>query len=167
MAASIFFVTSGSAGAPSGVENFIPLYSGGLCEAVKLIAPSACSLVTAYEMAGVGAASAITIGAMPWEARISAAIEQNVSPRKRGSRPTITLAPVGFCEATYRAMPLTARRTLANVNSSATIARQPEVPNLIWVAIIFLSLAVLTPAVLTLDAGKWLPEIKNRKADFI
>jgi hypothetical protein len=30
------------------------------------------------------------------------------------------------------------------------------VPNLIWVAIIFVSLAVLTPAVLTLDAGKWL-----------
>ena len=39
MAASICFVTSGSAGAPSWVENLMPLYSGGLCEAVKLIAP--------------------------------------------------------------------------------------------------------------------------------
>ena len=54
--------TAGSAGAPSGVENFIPLYSGGLCEAVKLMAPSAFSCITAYEIAGVGAASAITRG---------------------------------------------------------------------------------------------------------
>jgi len=45
--ASIALVTSGSAGAPSGVENLMPLYSGGLCEAVKLIAPSAFDSVTA------------------------------------------------------------------------------------------------------------------------
>ena len=32
-----------AAGAPSGVENLMPLYSGGLCEAVKFIAPSAFS----------------------------------------------------------------------------------------------------------------------------
>ena len=32
-------VTSGNAGAPSCVENLMPLYSGGLCDAVKLIAP--------------------------------------------------------------------------------------------------------------------------------
>src|SRR5579862_7876574 len=38
---SIFFVTSGSAGQPSQVENLMPLYCGGLCEAVKLITPSA------------------------------------------------------------------------------------------------------------------------------
>src|SRR5712692_4508575 len=41
ISASIFFVTSGRAGQPSGVENLIPLYSGGLCDAVKLITPSA------------------------------------------------------------------------------------------------------------------------------
>ena len=46
-AASICFVTSGSAGAPSGVENLIPLYSGGLCDAVKLIAPEVLSVRTA------------------------------------------------------------------------------------------------------------------------
>ena len=40
---SICFVTSGSAGAPSGVENLMPLHSGGLCDAVKLMAPSAFS----------------------------------------------------------------------------------------------------------------------------
>src|SRR5205823_11558066 len=62
---SICCVTSGRAGAPSGVENLIPLYSGGLCEAVKLMAPSAFSCITAYEMAGVGAGSEITRGVMP------------------------------------------------------------------------------------------------------
>src|SRR5690348_1483560 len=72
--ASICLVTSGSAGAPSGVENLIPLYSGGLWEAVKFSAPSAADLITAYEIAGVGAGSAITIGLMPCAPRISAAI---------------------------------------------------------------------------------------------
>ena len=37
--------------------------------------------------------------------------------------------------ATYREIPCTARLTFSNVNSSATSARQPEVPNLICVAI--------------------------------
>src|SRR4029077_19282629 len=98
--APLFFVTSGSAGAPSGVENLIPLYSDGLCDAVKLIAPSAFAWVTAYEIAGVGAASAMTNGVTPCAQRISAAIAQNVSPRKRGSRPTMTLAPLGLCDTT-------------------------------------------------------------------
>jgi len=48
----------------------------------------------------MGAASAMTSGVMPFAARISAAIEQNVSPRNRGSRPTITRAPDGFCATT-------------------------------------------------------------------
>src|SRR6202163_5091196 len=52
---SMACVTSGSAEAPSGVENLMPLYSGGLCEAVKLMAPSALDWITAYEMAGGGA----------------------------------------------------------------------------------------------------------------
>src|ERR1700690_1685831 len=38
---SMAWVASGSAGAPSGVENLMPLYSGGLWEAVKLMAPPA------------------------------------------------------------------------------------------------------------------------------
>src|SRR5579883_1858453 len=111
----------------------MPLYSGGLCDAVKLMAPSAPARITAYAMAGVGAASAITSGVMPCADKISAAIAQKVSPRNRGSRPTITFAPVGFCETTKRAIPRTARRTFSNVNSSAITARQPEVPNLICV----------------------------------
>jgi isocitrate/isopropylmalate dehydrogenase len=47
MAASICLVTSGRAGAPSCVENLMPLYSGGLCEAVKLIAPEVFRVWTA------------------------------------------------------------------------------------------------------------------------
>src|ERR1700728_1438767 len=65
IADSMAFVTSGRAGAPSGVENFMPLYSGGLCDAVKLIAPSALDSITEYEIAGVGAGSAITSGVTP------------------------------------------------------------------------------------------------------
>src|SRR5579872_1240747 len=60
-------------------------------------------------------------------------MEQKVSPRKRGSRPTITRAPFGFCEVTCRAIPCTARRTFSKVNSSAITARHPDVPNLICV----------------------------------
>src|ERR1017187_7689642 len=65
IAASICFVTSGSAGAPSCVENLIPLYSGGLCDAVKLIAPEVFIWRTAYAIAGVGAGFGITIGVTP------------------------------------------------------------------------------------------------------
>jgi hypothetical protein len=43
MAASICLVTSGRAGAPSCVENLMPLYSGGLWLAVKLMAPEVLS----------------------------------------------------------------------------------------------------------------------------
>src|SRR3981081_1319147 len=71
---SIACVTSGSAGAPSGVENLMPLYSGGLCEAVKLMAPSALDWSTAYEMVGVGADSAMTSGVMACLDKISAAM---------------------------------------------------------------------------------------------
>src|SRR5260221_13436406 len=137
ISASIACVTSGSAGEPSGVENLMPLYSGGLCEGVKLMALSALDWITAYEMVGVGAGFAIPSGVMPWLDKISAAMAQKVSPRKRGSRPTmtLTLASFDFFDATYRAMPCTALWTLAKVNSSAITARHPDVPNLICVAI--------------------------------
>src|ERR1700752_2822533 len=80
-------------------------------------------------MAGVGAASEMTMGAMPAPARILAASATKLSPRKRGSRPTRTRWGSG-CVLTYAAMPAMARRMLASVNSSATMALQPEVPNL-------------------------------------
>src|SRR5258708_638831 len=93
---SMACVTSGSAGAPSGVENLMPLYSGGLCDAVKLMAPSALDWITEEEMVGVGAGSAMTSGVMPWPDKMSAAMAQKVSPRKRGSRPTMTLTLASF-----------------------------------------------------------------------
>src|SRR5436309_6875841 len=80
ISASIALVASGNAGAPSEVENLMPLYSGGLCDAVKLIAPSAFDRMTSYEIAGVGAGSAITNGCTPNELSTSAAMLTNRSP---------------------------------------------------------------------------------------
>src|SRR5579884_3998440 len=91
-------------------------------------------------MAGVGAGSAITSGFTPNEPSTSAAISTKRSPIYLGSRPTITRAPFGFLPATYCAIPATALRTLATVNSAARIARQPDVPNLIVVLIAELQL---------------------------
>ena len=76
----------------------------------------------------------MTRGVTPLAASTPAASSTNVSPRKRGSRPTSTVRPSPGWPATYRAIPVTARRIFARVNSSATTARQPEVPNLIGVA---------------------------------
>src|SRR5580658_4604669 len=131
-AASICLVASGNAGEPSGVEYLMPLYSGGLCEAVKLMEPQVLSVRTAWAIAGVGAASGITMGVTPAVASTRAASATKLSPRKRESRPTSTRCGAGMV-LTYSAMPPTAWRILATVNSSATIARQPEVPNLIAV----------------------------------
>jgi hypothetical protein len=55
----------------------------------------------------------------------------------------MTRAPFRFCEATYRAIPPTARCTLAKVNSSAITARHPDVPNLICVSMFDLSYEML------------------------
>src|SRR6266568_109301 len=141
IAASICFVTSGSAGAPSCVENLMPLYSGGLCDAVKLIAPDVFNVRTACAIAGVGAASGIKMGVMPAPASTLAASVTKLSPRKRGSRPTSTLCGSG-CVFTYAAIPATASRMFATVNSSATIALHPEVPNLIAELIVFLQICL-------------------------
>src|SRR5580698_1178096 len=96
-------------------------------------------------MAGVGAASGMTMGATPAPARTCAASSTKLSPRKRGSRPTSTRCGPGRV-FTYAAMPATASRILATVNSSATIARHPEVPNLIAVVIVPLRMCFLRPA---------------------
>src|ERR1035438_8028387 len=105
-------------------------------------------------MAGVGAASGITIGVTPAPASTRAASATKLSPRNRGSRPTNTRGPQeavfaswggskrcgSGCVFTYAATPAPASRILATVNPSATIARHPEVPNLIAVLIAFLLL---------------------------
>src|ERR1035437_10076263 len=142
---SICWVTWGRAGAPSWVENLMPLYSGGVCEAVKLMAPEVWGSPTAEAIAGVGAAWGMMIGVMPAAANTRAATSTKFSPRNLGSRPTSTRGPQesvfaswggstwygSGCVFTNAAIPATASRILATVNSSATIARQPEVPNLI------------------------------------
>ena len=51
---------------------------------------------TACAMAGVGAASGITIGVTPAPARTRAASATKLSPRKRGSRPTSTRCGAGM-----------------------------------------------------------------------
>ena len=43
-------VASGSAGVHPAWENLMPLYSGGLCDAVKLMARSAFDRITSYEI---------------------------------------------------------------------------------------------------------------------
>ena len=57
ISASILRVTSGSAGAPFAIENLIPLYSAGLCEAVKLIPPLASRRRISKATVGVGTVS--------------------------------------------------------------------------------------------------------------
>ena len=75
---SIAFVISGSAGAPFEVENFRPLYSGGLCEAVKLIAPIALRRTVSNETHGVGTSRVQRNAWMPLKARIFAASEREL-----------------------------------------------------------------------------------------
>ena len=72
---------------------------------------------------------------MPCSRKISAAARVNSSAKNRVSWPTIS---VGFALRlrTCSAMAAAARRTFANVKSSAMIARQPDVPNLIVAVIL-------------------------------
>ncbi|MNC90047.1 hypothetical protein D3C83_60910 [compost metagenome] len=86
-------MTSGSAGAPFEVENFRPLYSGGLCEAVKLMAPMALRRMVSNETHGVGTSRVQRKAWMPLKARILAASEANFSERNRVSYATMTPDP--------------------------------------------------------------------------
>ncbi len=86
---SICYVISGSAGAPSGVENLIPWYSGGLCDAVKLIAPHAFLFIIACEMVGVGVGRSHFSTLNPFDSAISDATSANRSPMNLESWPTI------------------------------------------------------------------------------
>src|SRR5438552_13125042 len=92
---SMPFVTSGRAGAPLAVENFRPLYSGGLWEAVKLIAPIALRRTVSNDTHGVGTSRVQRKAWMSLKARMRAASEANFSDRKRVSYATIT--PLPFC----------------------------------------------------------------------
>src|SRR5262249_16234063 len=85
ISSSMARVISGSAGAPFEVENLRPLYSGGLCEAVKLMAPIALRRTVSYETHGVGTSRLHRKAWIPLKARMRAASEANFSDRKRVS----------------------------------------------------------------------------------
>src|SRR5258706_13694004 len=95
ISSSICLVISGRAGAPFEVENFKPLYSGGLWEAVKLIAPIALRRIVSKETHGVGASRVHKKAWMSLKARMRAASDANFSERKRVSYATTTPDP--FC----------------------------------------------------------------------
>jgi hypothetical protein len=86
-------VISGSAGAPFEVENLRPLYSGGLCDAVKLIAPIALRRMVSNETHGVGTSRVHKYALIPLNARIFAASDANFSERNRVSYATTTPEP--------------------------------------------------------------------------
>src|SRR6266516_5118611 len=88
MRRSIVSVTAGNAGAPSEVDSFIPLYSGGLCEAVKLIPAAAFSLRIAWEIQGVGVNCSHNNARKPFAETCWAHSAANRSTRKRVSLPT-------------------------------------------------------------------------------
>jgi hypothetical protein len=90
---SILLVTSGSAGAPSGVENLMPWYSGGLCDAVKFSPPTAVLLLMAKEIVGVGVGPLQASTRNPCRDPMSAATEANFSPMNRESCATIRAFP--------------------------------------------------------------------------
>ena len=83
-------------------------------------------------MAGVGAASANTKWRDPMARReIGGKLAEGLA-KEAGIAADDDACAWGLLRVNVkRAMPVTARRTLAKVNSSATMARQPEVPNLI------------------------------------
>ncbi len=92
------------------------------------------------------------IGVTPVPASTRAATSTKLSPRKRGSRPTSTRCGSG-CVFTKAAIPATASRILATVNSSATIARHPEVPNLITFFIVSLRAGYAGPYFILLSSS--------------
>src|SRR5713226_8746640 len=136
--ASMSWVTSGSAGPPSGPENFSPWYWAGLWLAVRFIAPSHFRRRISWAMAGVGAAPSQSNTPTPCARKTSAAVRANSSEKKRLSYPTISVGEE-FWLRTCSAMAATARRTFPKVNSSAITARQPEVPK--WTGLTVICLA--------------------------
>src|SRR2546428_940846 len=125
---SIARVTSMRAGALLAVENFRPLYSGGLWLAVMLMPPARRPLTMAWATTGGGTGAGERVTGMPRAARIVAASRANRSDRKRVSKPTKTPLEAGPLPNRGVAIAATRRRRLANVTSSAITPRQPGVP---------------------------------------
>src|SRR5512139_1247827 len=87
---SISLVVSGKAGPPQAGENLRPLYSGGLCLAVKLMPPAAFLRMISKATAGVGTSLFERKERMPFAERTLTASAANRSDKKRVSYPTTT-----------------------------------------------------------------------------
>src|SRR4030095_11908261 len=119
----------GRAGAPSAVDSFMPLYSGGLCEAVKLIPHAAFCDRIAWETVGVGVGPLQRRASNPRFATQRAHSAAKSSPIKRVSCATIIERFSGKTPQNSEQMASVTRPTFAKMNSSATTARHPDVPN--------------------------------------
>jgi hypothetical protein len=96
---------------------------------VKLSAPEAPRLRIAYEIAGVGVCPVQRRTRKPFVDAISAATAENFSPINRESHPMIRVCPAaGRTVVKYPQIASVTRLTLSNVNSSAMIDLQPDVP---------------------------------------
>src|SRR3989442_15936047 len=102
------------AGAPLAVENFRPLYSGGLWLAVMLIPPARRPLTMAWATTGVGTGAGERVTGMPRAARLVAASRPDPADRDRVSKPTTSPFGAGPLPPSCVAVPATMRRTVAN-----------------------------------------------------
>src|SRR6185295_13601587 len=116
MSCSMLLVISGKAGAPSLVESFIPLYCGGLCDAVKLIPQIAPMVRMTWEIVGVGTGSSQRRTRNEFLEMMLAHSSANCSPRNLVSYPTTIRSPTELALPKWEQMAEVTERTPANVN---------------------------------------------------
>ena len=92
-------VISGSAGPPSGPENFRPLYSAGLWLAVMLTPPSSLLWMMAWASTGSASAPGRKRSRQPFFRSTPAAVRANSGEKKRVSWPTMSLG-ISCCAET-------------------------------------------------------------------
>src|SRR3989442_1153175 len=103
------------AGAPLEVENFRPLYSGGLWLAVMMMPPARRPLTMAWATTGVGTGAGERVTDMPCAARTLAASRANRSDRKRVSKPTKT--PLGAAPVPTRGVAIRSEEHTSELQS--------------------------------------------------
>ena len=123
-------ITFGLAGPPYPAFILKPLYVWGLWLAVMMIPAVQLSFFAPRLTMGVLTNPLAKCTTMPWEAKIRAVSSANISPPNRQSWPT-TQAGSSDWLFSHFAVAMATLLTLAVVNWSAIISRQPSVPNLI------------------------------------
>ena len=116
-----------------------PFQMGGLWLAVIMTAPPACRSTMLYVTVGVGAGLSQRNVATPLPAAVSATVLAKSSEANRVSKPTTSPLWARPRCCMYRTTPCAQRRTLSKVKSSAMMARQPSVPNLMdmgWLSLL-------------------------------